>query len=254
MSSSIWTRAELSASAVPVEATAWRVVEAQHRISTMKLVDSMQEQAVLENLLDQTKPPVPQDCAHLDYLLFTPFRYASQNPYPSRFRPGGSPDGVFYAAAAPQTAIAEITFYRLLFFAESPATPLPDNAEEFTAFAVPIRAARGVDLTRPPLNAHEKLWTQPQDYTQCHRLAAMARQDGFGVICYASVRDPHHRLNYAVLQPGAFAQAAPIARQTWRIHLREDGALAKCEAPNMGMGFALADFAADARLKTRARR
>lgn len=218
-------------------------------ISTMKLVDTLEEQNILEKLLDETKPPIPENCAHLHYLLFTPFRYAKQNSHASRFRPGGSAEGVFYAAASPETAISEMTFYRLLFFAESPGTPLPTNVEEFTAFAIQIRTSQGVDLTRPPLNAHSAEWTHAEDYTQCHRLVAVARQDDFEAISYSSVRDPQHRLNYAVLSPSAFSQSKPIAYQTWRIHFREDGVLAKCEMPEMGISFAVADFASDSRIK-----
>ena len=41
-------------------------------------------------------------------------------PYPigSRFRRAGRTAGVFYAAESPETAVAEMAFYRLLFFAE----------------------------------------------------------------------------------------------------------------------------------------
>jgi hypothetical protein len=53
------------------------VVEAQHQVSTHKLVDSLSEQALLEELIEATKPTVPPECRHLDYLLFTPFRYAA---------------------------------------------------------------------------------------------------------------------------------------------------------------------------------
>ena len=35
----------------------------------------------------------------------------------------------------PHTAIAELCFHRLLFFAELPDTPWPGNAGEYTAFA-----------------------------------------------------------------------------------------------------------------------
>ena len=51
----------------------------------------------------------------------------------------------------PETAVAEIAFYRLLFFAESPGTPWPKDAAEYTAFAAAIRSERAVDLTEPPL-------------------------------------------------------------------------------------------------------
>ena len=93
---------------------AWRVVEAQHRVSTLKLVDSGREQALLEDILEASKPALPAECRGLHYLLATPFRYA---PYPhgSRFRRAGMTPGVFYGAEAVDTALAEMAFYRLLF-------------------------------------------------------------------------------------------------------------------------------------------
>ena len=60
-----------------VEAKPWRVVEAQHRASTMRLVDTLAEQRALEDLLEASKPPVPAEARHLHYLLATPFRYRS---------------------------------------------------------------------------------------------------------------------------------------------------------------------------------
>ena len=250
MSSNIWTRAELSASALVIEAVAWRAVEAQHRVSTMKLVDSLAEQAALERVLEATKPAVPADCARLHYLLYSPFRYARSNPYASRFRRAGAPEGVFYASASPETAIAEIVFYRFLFYAESPDTPLPGNPAEYTVFAVQLRADPGLDLTRPPMSAHLGIWTDARDYAPCHALADEARKERVEAICYPSVRDLQHRLNYAVLTPRAFAQTAPLAYQSWHILLRSEGALAKCEAPETGITFQRRDFDVDSRLET----
>jgi len=51
----------------------WRGVEAQHVVSTMKLVDSEAEQVELEQILETSKPPAP--AAH--FLIATPFRYPS---------------------------------------------------------------------------------------------------------------------------------------------------------------------------------
>lgn len=249
MSSTIWTREELLASSLTIEAVAWRAVEAQHRVSTMKLVDSLGEQAALERVLEDTKPPVPQDCGHLHYLLYSPFRYARGNPHASRFRRARAWDGVFYASASPDTAIAEIVFYRFLFYAESPATPLPGNAAEYTVFAVQIRADPGLDLTRPPMAAHLTIWTRPDDYAPCQALADDARKEAIEAICYPSVRDLQHRLNYAVLTPKAFAQASPLAQQSWHILLGAESALAKCEAPDTGITFHRRDFDVASRLK-----
>ena len=90
----------------PYEGIVWRLVEAQHVVSTMALVDSLDEQAVLEQVLETTKPPVPPDCRHLHYLIYSPFRYGVY-PTDSRFRRRGTSTGVFYAAEDPLTAAAE---------------------------------------------------------------------------------------------------------------------------------------------------
>ena len=101
----------------PRAGTIWRMVEAQHRVSTMKLIDDADEQHTLEELLDASKPPVPAECAGLHYLLFTPFRYEARAD--SRFRRAGATPPVFYGAEQVDTAVAEIAFWRLLFFLES---------------------------------------------------------------------------------------------------------------------------------------
>ena len=43
----------------------WRLVEAQHHVSTLKLVDSVAQQEVLEDLIETTKPPLPPECRDL---------------------------------------------------------------------------------------------------------------------------------------------------------------------------------------------
>ena len=77
MRSLTWTRAALSSERRRLAGAAWRVVEAQHRVSTMKLVDTLAEQSVLESLIDATKPPLPPECRRLPYLLSTAFRYGA---------------------------------------------------------------------------------------------------------------------------------------------------------------------------------
>src|SRR5437762_10637003 len=134
MPSPTWTPAALSSERRRLAGQCWRLVEAQHRVSTMKLVDTLAEQSALESLVDASKPPVPPDCRRLHYLLSTPFRYGAPYPAGSRFRRAGLTPGVFYASQTAPTAVAEMAFHRLLFFADSPHTPWPVNATEYTAF------------------------------------------------------------------------------------------------------------------------
>lgn len=248
MSSPIWTAAALSSEAVRIEGKVWRLVEAQHRVSTLKLVDGLDEQALLEDLIEETKPAIPAECRHLDYLLATPFRYGSVYPQGSRFRRAGRTLGVFYASEAVATAVAEMAFYRLLFFADSPDTPWPKDAAEYTAFSASIRTDRAIDLTKPSLSNDSAHWTAFSNYEACQALAEVAREAGLHAIRYTSVRDPAKRTNVAVLSCLVFAKPKPIDRQTWRIRLSASGVQALCEFPRQRIGFGRADLMGDPRL------
>lgn len=235
MSSITWTHDALSSEAKPYKGRAWRVVEAQHLASTMSLVDTLDEQALLEEEIEATKPPIPPECQGLDFLLFSPFRYGAPYPEGSRFRRAGHTPGVYYGSEGPETAIAETAFHRRLFFADSPDTPWPSRAFELTAFAVEIDTERALDLTAEPLSRDHAAWTHPQDYGPCQALAGQARMADISLIRYQSVRDPEKRANMAILSCAAFASAAPADRQSWHMSLSDRGALARCEYPRAEM-------------------
>ncbi|HET6620269.1 MAG TPA: RES family NAD+ phosphorylase [Dongiaceae bacterium] len=237
----------IAAQAHRVSGACWRIVEGQHHVSTLALVDSIAEQQRLEELIETTKPALPEECIGLHYLLSTPFRYG---PYPtgSRFRRAGMTPGVFYASAAVETAVAEAVFYRLLFFAESPETPWPAGAAEHTAFSVRYGSARAVDLTRPPLARNRARWIHPTEYAPCQKLAEAARAAGIEVIRFASVRDPDHRLNVALLTCRAFRARSPGEIQSWRIRLGPAGIQAVREFSPASLEFGRDAFAADGRI------
>jgi len=214
----------------------------------MKLTDTLEEQAALERLIEETKPKVPDECRHLGYLLLTPFRYASY-PHNSRFRRAGHSEGVFYASEFTETAIAEAAFYRLLFYSESPATPWPSNPGEHTAFAAEIATPRAIDLTRAPFDADRALWTQPVDTSSCLDFADAARAQGIEAIRYESVRDPLSRANIALLTCRGFAEHDVVDRQTWHLHFSRSGIRAVCESPRTTLPFDRHAFAADPRIE-----
>ncbi|MQB43804.1 RES family NAD+ phosphorylase [Rhizobium sp. ICMP 5592] len=249
MSLPIWTPAALSSEARLISGRYWRLVEAQHQVSTLKLIDTLEEQALLENLLEESKPALPPECASLDYLLATPFRYGAIYPYGSRFRRAGRTLGVFYASEQVETALAEMSFYRLLFFSDSPQTPLPANAAEYTAFAAVITTKQAVDLTLPPLERDREAWVDPVRYEACQSLADAARAGRVDAILYQSVRDPRGGKNIALLTARAFAAREPVERQTWRIRLSPAGVQALCDFPKSRIGFARSDFGDDPRMR-----
>ncbi len=179
----------------------------------MRLVDSLEEQAVLEGVLEENKPPLPEAMRGLHYLLVTPFRY--RPPTGSRFRAPYEP-GVWYGAEALRTALAEKSYWRLRFLLDAP--DVPDlKPVPHTAFQARVRTARALDLTREPLVRERARWTAPSDYGPTQALAGGAREAGLEALRYESVRDPGHEACVAVLDPRVFGHRAPQGLATWFI-------------------------------------
>ena len=191
----------------------WRAVEAQHRVSTMALVDTLTEQALLEDLLEQSKPPLTAPARQLHWLLFTPFRYPPL-PSGSRFR-GPSEPGVFYGAETQQAACAELGYWRWRLLQDSPALDAIDPTQQ-TLFKTAV-AGSAIDLRMPPWSARHDEWMHPTDYGSCQALARQARQAQIQMIRYASVRDQAAAGCAAVLVPEAFAAEKPSESQTWTL-------------------------------------
>lgn len=195
------------------DAKVWRLVEAQHRISTNRLVADVEDQAALERLVEEVKPVMPKAARELHYLLGTPFRYGHAKA--SRFRRAGERPGIFYASEHIATAVAETAYWRLLFFSRSPGFVPPTTVVEHSAFSVPIATARTLDLTAMPFAADAPTWMKSKDYGDCQTFAAAARSIDAQAIRYASVRDPEHRANIALFDLRAFTAPAPAIDQTW---------------------------------------
>jgi hypothetical protein len=213
----------------------------------MKITDSLDEQRIIEALIEESKPLIPAGCEHLDFLLMTPFRYSASNPTGTRFRRPNALRGVFYAAAESATAIAEIVFYRLLFFAESPKTPWPQNPGEYTAFAADFSSERTLDLSVAPFANHGPLYDLV-NYSCGQALSDQARDLGAEILKYTSVRDSRCLPNFAILEPSAFVRPEVVDRQSWKLHLDSNGARAVCELPTDSIEFDRNAFSKDPRM------
>ena len=190
----------------------------------MRLVDTLAEQRALEDLLETSKPPLPDDARHLHYLLATPFRYPAPPPSGSRFRGIGDP-GVWYGATWLATALAEVAYWRIKFLLDSPATPdLPAVAH--TALRAHV-AGNAWALNAPPFARHRAQWENPVDYAATQRLARDARAAGIVLIRYRSVRDAEHRACFAVLTPKAFRTSTPLEQHAWRMQVTRKRVLAE---------------------------
>lgn len=190
-----------------------RVVESQEQVATNALVDSLAEQALLEALLEASKPAPHPQAAHLHYLLATPFRYPPLR-HGSRFGARHEP-GIFYASRERHTALAEAAYYRCVFW-QGMTQPPPGGRllTQHTLFGAAYRSDRGLRLQDEPCARHRAAIADPAHYTATQALGAALRAADIEVFEYPSARDPHG-INVAIFTPRVFAQPRPVWQEAW---------------------------------------
>jgi hypothetical protein len=245
MSSSIWTRCAGDSEIRPLRLAPWRVVEAQHQLSTRKLVDSVDEQILLEELIERSKPPMPPSRLH--YLLATPFRYPPLrhgSRFGSRFE-----RGIWYGSESRRTAFAEVAYYRLLFL-EGTRAELGAVMTQLTAFKAAARSGRAVDLTVPPFASYRKAIASRDDYSKTQALGEAMRAARVELCRYPSARDVEGGINVAVFSPAPFGSAKPQGLETWHcIATRETvEAATRDYFARSSFSFARAEFVVGGRL------
>jgi hypothetical protein len=211
-----------AAAASQASLKAWRAVEAQHVVSTLRLVgNDPDQQDLLERIVEENKPPLPAETAGLHYLLATPFRYPPRAGG-SRFRSSADP-GVLYAALVRRTACAEMGYWRWRFAADSRGLPGIPAAPQ-TVFQLGARGM-AVDLQKPPLSDREAQWTHPSDYSATQAAGRAAREAGCELLLYRSVRDPEPGTCVAVLEPRALHPKRLLVQETWHLTITAEGAI-----------------------------
>lgn len=225
MSSDIWTQCAAESSVGLISFRGFRSVENQFASSTYKLVDSPEEHAVLENILEENKPGAHSvdGVEGLHYLLFTPFRYPPLR-HGSRFGAAGE-RGIFYASLKPATALAETTYYRYLFAEQSMADlfPLSFNV---VVFPVPVSTEKGLDLTGSTFENATSALADPSSYDDTQRLGRRMREAGIEAFLFPSARCPQRRTNAGIFSPRAFTRrTVPTGeQQTWSAVINESTA------------------------------
>jgi hypothetical protein len=214
-----WDRAWLQDTLASRAMLAWRGVEAQHVVSTMRLVDTPAEQDLLEQLLEQSKPALPPTATG-HYLLTTPFRYSPVHS--SRFRTADT-KGQWYGAESVVAACAEVAYWRRRFILDSVSLLSKDLLTEHTFFQGAIDG-RAIDLMASPWNLAREMWTHDSDYTATHALATAAQAQGVQWLAYESVRAPGARCA-VVFDPASLSEPAgglDKTMQTWHCKANRD--------------------------------
>jgi hypothetical protein len=222
MSRDIWTQCAGPNRVAPIACKAWRVVEAQHKVMTRRLVDDLEEQLLLEQIVDDVKPPRPPgpQFEGLHFLLFTPFRHP---PLKGGSRFGTPADrGLWYGAKLLETCLAEKAYYQILFAAGTTAK-LKNLSCLWSAYQAEIRASRGIDFTAPPFAAFEDEISSPTSYAFSQRLGTQMRAAAIEACVYHSARCRKKGDAIALIEP-AFGSRSPLrASQTWVCSLTGDG-------------------------------
>ncbi len=213
MSPNIWTRCAERFEPQRLSGPAWRAVESQHVSSTRKLVDSDDEQQVLEALIDTAKPPWPtgRRFVGLHYLLATPFRHPPLR-YGSRFGTRRE-RGIFYCAEEQATVLAEKAYYVLLFL-EGTEADIEPLTRPLTVFQVRVSTKKGADLTQAPFDAHVEHISSPTSYRDSQPLGASMREAGVAAFRFVSARDPEGGANIGLFEP-VFTTKQPINAEQW---------------------------------------
>ncbi len=188
------------------------MVESQTRSSTRVLVDSLEDHALLEQMLEESKPAAKPGAERLHYLLWTPFRYPPL-PHGSRFGTR-SEGGLWYGSEGLVTAFAEFAYYQF-YFLEGPVEPLGALRRRLSVFQAQLSTEYGVDLTHPPFLAFRASLSSPSHYAEAQALGAAMRADGVEACRFHSARDKTGGTNVVAFTPQAFSKRKPGPLQTW---------------------------------------
>ncbi|TVZ37573.1 RES domain-containing protein [Alteromonadaceae bacterium 2753L.S.0a.02] len=204
----------------PLVGLAWRVVENQGTAATRSITRNADEQLRLEQLLEGSKPPLPDGCEKLSYLLTAPFRYP---PLRHGSRYGTRMErGIFYGAKEQETALAETAVY-LWLFQQGPQDPGPlaEMTDSRTLFSVRLRSNSGCDLTSLNFDGLQSRITCPGDWQFTQQLGGQLREAGAEFFWFPSARWSGGT-NVAVLKPEAFASGSPDTQQLWNLRLTRE--------------------------------
>lgn len=201
----IWSECADQISPVLLSGEVFRVVESQEKVATNELVDTLEEQALLEEMLDVTKPSVPSAAQDLSYLLFTPFRYPPLK-YGSRFGQRFEPS-LFYGSREIETTLAESAYYRLHFwFDMSEPPPAGKLNTQHTVFSVKIKTEKGLMLQASPFSKYESNLINKSSYSETQLLGKEMRENNIEAFEYFSARDNSKGINVGLFTANVFKE------------------------------------------------
>jgi hypothetical protein len=238
---SIWQACDGERQLAPLRGRLVRIVESQEQVATLQLVDNLAQQALLEQLLESSKPPLAEGTQALHYLLSTPFRYPPLR-WGSRFG-GVHEPSLFYGALQLKTAMAETAYYRFVFWSGMQSPPPSGRIlSAHASFEVRYQTERGLRLQRPPFSEYRAQLTDPANYRATQELGQAMRGAGVQVFEFESARC-RGGVNVALFSPDAFAERKPRNLAPWLCETTADYVAFKpAQGPGQPELFARQDF------------
>lgn len=214
----IWQDAQGERQIGAISGTLYRLVESQGQVATLGYVDTLEEQALLEEMLEGVKPPYPEKSDKLHYLLKTPFRYPPLE-WGSRFGKSHEPS-LFYGGGLVATTLAESAYYRFVFWYSMEGEPVkPVIRSEHTLFAVDYGTPRGVRLQQAPFDQLQAQLSHSSNYGETQALGSAMRDAEVEAFEYSSARDPEKGHCVALFTPKPFRQKRPKEMNQWLCEL-----------------------------------
>lgn len=214
MALDIWNECNGNKNITSIKETAWRMV-LQEKTSTRKLVDSIEEQTILEELIEEYQPALLSSQLGYHPLLSTPFRHPPLKNG-SRFGKKTEPS-LWYGSLNIETVMAEKAFYQLAFINASAAN-FGLIASFMTTFSVQLNMAKGIKLNEAPFNQFKNEISSPSHYESSQLLGSRMRENNMDGFTFLSARDIKNQgMNVGLFKIKSFATKFPLAKSfaTW---------------------------------------
>jgi len=217
-----------------------RVVESQEKVATMNLVDTLVEQSLLEDLIEESKPCAHQTNRH--YLIKTPFRYPPLkhgSRFGSRFE-----NGIFYAGQTLRSAICESAFYSFYFMSRT-TTPYKDAIiNHKTSFSVKVEDKKHIALTEISDPAIKSKLMHKSNYQYTQSIGKKMREQNASSFSFPSARC-EKEVNIGVFDIHSIV-GEPKNYQNWEVKQTAKNILFYCQInPSLNLSFDINDFLID---------
>jgi hypothetical protein len=199
---------ELSGGLINYTESVCRIVETQEYSATLSLVSNLDEQSVLEQILDDYKPPYAYGTENRHYLISSPFRYPPLE-YGSRFGSRLEPS-YFYASETIECCLAEAAFYRFMLL-EGTVVPCPNTiTSKHDLFYVNVWSNAAVDLCNIEDSEIQNALQNPSSYQTTQHVGKYCREQSATLLRYYSARCNSGGSNVAVDNHTVIASQTPF--------------------------------------------